>query len=291
MKPPRFEYEAPGSVAEALALLGRHGDQAKVLAGGQSLTPLLNFRLVRPQVLVDLNEIAELAGIREVDGMLAIGAMTRQRAVETSDVVRRRCPLLADAVPQIGHVQIRNRGTIGGSLAHADPAAELPAVVAALDGRMVVRGPAGERVLTTEQFFVSYLTTALETGELLVEVRLPVAAPRTGAAFVEVSRRHGDFALVGVAATVTLDETGVCVGCALALTGVGPTPIVARAAASTLVGSRPTPAMLEEVGRRAASDLRPDSDLHASSEYRQHVAGVLARRALGHAVERAQGER
>jgi carbon-monoxide dehydrogenase medium subunit len=291
MKPPRFEYEAPGSVAEALALLGRHGDQAKVLAGGQSLTPLLNFRLVRPQVLVDLNEIAELTGIREVDGMLAIGAMTRQRAVETSDVVRRRCPLLADAMPQIGHVQIRNRGTIGGSLAHADPAAELPAVVAALDGRMVARGPAGERLLATEQFFVGYLTTALETGELLMEVRLPVAAPRTGTAFVEVSRRHGDFALVGVAATVTLDQTGVCVGCALALTGVGPTPIVARAAASALVGARPTTAMLEEAGRRAAADLRPDSDLHASSEYRQHVAGVLTRRALGHAVERAQRNR
>ena len=291
MKPPRFEYEAPGSVAEALALLGRRGDQAKVLAGGQSLTPMLNFRLVRPQVLVDLNEIAELASIREVDGMLVIGAMTRQRAVEMSDVVRRRCPLLADAMPQIGHVQIRNRGTIGGSLAHADPAAELPAVVAALDGRLVVRGPAGERVLTTDQFFVSYLTTALGTGELLVEVRLPVAAPRTGAAFVEVSRRHGDFALVGVAATVTLDEMGVCVGCALALTGVGPTPIVAQAAASTIVGARPTPVMLEEAGRRAAAHLTPDSDLHASSEYRQHVAGVLTRRALGRAVERAQGDR
>jgi len=291
MKPPRFEYEVPGSVAEALVLLERHGDQAKVLAGGQSLSPMLNFRLVRPQVLVDLNEIAELAGIREVDGMLAIGAMTRQRAVETSEVVRRRCPLLAAAMPQIGHVQIRNRGTIGGSLAHADPAAELPAVVAALGGRLVVRGPAGERVLTTEQFFVSYLTTALETGELLVEVRLPIAAPRTGAAFVEVSRRHGDFALVGVAATVTLDETGVCVGCALALTGVGPTPIVARAAASRIIGARPTPVMLEEAGRWAAADLRPDSDLHASTEYRQEVAGVLTRRALGHAVERAQGDR
>jgi carbon-monoxide dehydrogenase medium subunit len=291
MKPPRFEYEAPGSVAEALALLERHGDEAKVLAGGQSLAPMLNFRLVRPQVLVDLNEIADLAGIREVDGTLAIGAMTRQRAVEMSEVVRRRCPLLAAAMPQIGHVQIRNRGTIGGSLAHADPAAELPAVVAALDGRLVVRGPAGERVLTTEQFFVSYLTTALETGELLVEVRLPIAAPRTGAAFVEVSRRHGDFALVGVAATVTLDETGVCVGCALALTGVGPTPIVARAAASRIIGARPTPVMLEEAGRWAAADLRPDSDLHASTEYRQEVAGVLTRRALGHAVERAQGDR
>jgi carbon-monoxide dehydrogenase medium subunit len=288
VKPPRFEYEAPGSVAEALSLLARHGDQAKVLAGGQSLVPLLNLRLVRPQVIVDLNEIPDLAGIREVDGMLSIGAMTRQRAVETSDVVRRRCPLLADAMPQIGHVQIRNRGTIGGSLAHADPAAELPAVVAALDGRLVVRGPVGERVLTTEQFFVNYLTTALGPGEMLVEVRIPAAPARTGAAFVEVSRRHGDFALVGVAATVTLDSSGVCVGCALALTGVGPTPVVARAAASAIVGVRPTAVMLEEAGRRAAADLRPDSDVHASSEYRRHVAGVLARRALGVAVERAQ---
>jgi CO/xanthine dehydrogenase FAD-binding subunit len=291
VKPAAFDYLVPASLAEALALLADFGEGAKPLAGGQSLVPLMNFRLVRPQHVIDLNGLSELAGIREDDGHLVIGAMTRQRAVERSPLVRERCPLMADAMPQIGHVQIRNRGTIGGSLAHADPAAELPAVVAALDGRLVVRGPAGERVLTTEQFFVSYLTTALEAGELLVEVRLPVAAPRTGAAFIEVSRRHGDFALVGVAASVTLDETGLCVGCGLALTGVGPTPIVARAAASTIVGARPTPVMLEEAGRRAAADLRPDSDLHASSEYRQHVAGVLARRALGHAVERAQRDR
>jgi aerobic carbon-monoxide dehydrogenase medium subunit len=288
MKPPRFEYEAPTSVEDALALLARHGEGAKVLAGGQSLVPLLNFRLVRPHVLVDVNEIPELAGIREEDGTLAIGAMTRQRAVETSAVVRRRCPLLAEALPQVGHTQIRNRGTVGGSLAHADPAAELPAVVAALDGRLVVRRQGGERVLAPEEFFVSYLTTALAPGELLVEVRLPVAPPRTGTAFVEVSRRHGDFALVGVAATVTLDEAGVCVGCAVALTGVGPTPVRARAAAGALVGERPTAAALEEAGRRAATGLTPDSDLHASAEYRTDVAGVLTRRALARAVERAR---
>jgi CO/xanthine dehydrogenase FAD-binding subunit len=289
MKPPRFEYLAPGSLEEALALLAEHGDGAKVLAGGQSLVPLLNFRLVRPGYLVDLNDIPGLAYLRQEDGRLAIGALTRQRTVETSAVVRERVPLLADAMPQIGHVQIRNRGTIGGSLAHADPAAELPAVVAALEGELVVRSAKGERVLRPEEFFVAYLTTAVEPTELLVEVRLPTVPPRTGTAFLEVSRRHGDFALVGVAASVTLDEGGACTRCAIALTGVGPTPVVAREAARQLVGSRPTPEMLEDVGRLAASGLTPDGDLHASSQYRKHVGGVLTRRALGRAIERAKG--
>jgi len=295
MKPPRFEYLAPASLEEALELLAEHGDEAKVLAGGQSLVPLLNFRLVRPACLVDLNEIPDLAYIRQDDGRVAIGALTRQRAVETSALVRERVPLLADAMPQIGHVQIRNRGTIGGSLAHADPAAELPAVVAALDGELVVRSARGERVLRSEAFFMAYLTTALEPTELLVEVRLPVAPPRTGTAFLEVSRRHGDFALVGVAASVTLDAGGACTRCAIALTGVGPTPVVAREAARQLVGAKPTPEILEDVGRRAAADLHPDGDLHASSEYRRHVAGVLTRRALTRALERvaepAKGQR
>jgi len=289
MKPPRFEYLAPTSLDEALGLLAEHGDEAKVLAGGQSLVPLLNFRLVRPAYLVDLNEIPGLAYVRADDGRLAIGAMTRQRTVETADGIRERCPLLADAMPQIGHFQIRNRGTIGGSLAHADPAAELPAVVAALEGELVVRSRTGQRTLTPEQFFVAYLTTAVDPAELLVEVRLPVAPPRTGAAFMEVSRRHGDFALVGVAASVTLDEAGVCTGCAIALTGVGPTPVVAREAARALIGAKPTPEALEDVGRRAAAPLRPDGDLHASSEYRTHVAGVLTRRALARAALRARG--
>jgi CO/xanthine dehydrogenase FAD-binding subunit len=286
MKPPRFEYLAPASLEEALALLAEHGDGAKVLAGGQSLVPLLNFRLVRPTYLVDLNEIPGLAYIRQDDGHVAIGALTRQRAVETSALVRERVPLLADAMPQIGHVQIRNRGTVGGSLAHADPAAELPAVVAALEGEIVVRSARGERVLQPEEFFVGYLTTAVEPSELLVEVRLPVVPPRTGTAFLEVSRRHGDFALVGVAASVTLDAGGACTRCAIALTGVGPTPVVAREAAHRLVGAKPTPEALEDVGRRAAAGLDPDGDLHASSQYRRHVAGVLTRRALARAVER-----
>ncbi|HSF05227.1 MAG TPA: xanthine dehydrogenase family protein subunit M [Methylomirabilota bacterium] len=289
MKPPRFDYLAPTSVEETLAILAELGERAKLLAGGQSLVPLLNFRLVRPQHLVDLNAVAALAGIREDDGHLVIGAMTRQRAVETSGLMRRRCPLLAETMPQIGHVQIRNRGTIGGSLAHADPAAELPAVVAALDGELVVRSTRGRRVLKAEQFFLGYLTTAIEPSELLVEVRLPAVPARTGTAFLEVSRRHGDFALAGVAATVTLDEAGVCTGSALALTGVGPTPVVAREAARALVGVKPSAAAFADVGRRVSAVLRPESDVHASREYRQHVAGVLTGRALARAAERAGG--
>jgi CO/xanthine dehydrogenase FAD-binding subunit len=287
MKPPRFDYLSPRSIDEALGVLARHGDEAKVLAGGQSLVPLLSFRLVRPAYLVDLNDVGGLAGIRLDDGHLAIGAMTRQRAVETSPLVRQRCPLLAEAMPQIGHVQIRNRGTIGGSLAHADPASELPAVVAALDGELVLQSARGQRVLKPEQFFVSYLTTAAAPDELLVEVRVPVAPPRTGSAFLEVSRRHGDFALVGVAATVTLDEAGVCTGAVIALTGVGPTPVLARDAARALVGERPAPTAFEAAGRSVAERVQPDSDLHASSDYRRQLASVLTRRALGLAAERA----
>ena len=289
MKPPRFDYVLPRGLEEALSVLAQHGEQAKVLAGGQSLVPLLNFRLVRPAYLVDLNDVAGLDGIRVADGWLCIGAMTRQRAVETSALVRERCPLLAEAMPQIGHTQIRNRGTIGGSLAHGDPAAELPAVVAALGGELVLQSARGRRVLTPEQFFVGYLTTAVAPDELLVEVRLPVTPPRTGSAFLEVSRRHGDFALVGVAVTLTVDEAGVCTAGAIALTGVGPTPVVAREAARALVGVRPVPAAFEEAGHHVAAGVTPDGDLHASSEYRQHLAGVLTRRALARATERTGG--
>jgi aerobic carbon-monoxide dehydrogenase medium subunit len=286
MKPPRFDYLVPRSLDEALGLLAQHGEEAKVLAGGQSLVPLLNFRLVRPAHVVDLNEVPGLDGIRVDDGRLAIGAMTRQRQAETSALVRERCPLLAEAMPQVGHVQIRNRGTVGGSLAHADPAGELPAVVAALDGELVLRSRRGERRLAPHEFFVGYLTTAAAPDELLVEARVPVTPPRTGTAFMEVSRRHGDFALVGVAATVTLDAGGVCTACAIALTGVGPTPVVARDAARALVGVKPTDDALMDVGRRVAGALMPDSDLHASADYRKHLAGVLTRRALARAAGR-----
>ena len=268
-------------------MLAARGGEAKLLAGGQSLVPLLNFRLVRPACLVDLNEVAGLDGIRLQDGHLVIGAMTRQRTVETSALVRERCPLMAEAMPQVGHVQIRNRGTVGGSLAHADPASELPAVVAALGGELVLQSVRGRRALTAEQFFRGYLTTAVAPDELLVEARVPVTPPRTGSAFVEMSRRQGDFALVGVAATVAVDAGGVCTACAIALTGVGGTPVVAREAARALIGHAPTADLCADIGRRASDALQPDSDLHASSDYRKHLAGVLTARALIRASARA----
>src|SRR5678815_1921939 len=275
MKPPRFAYLAPRSIDEALAVLAAHGTEAKVLAGGQSLVPLLNFRLVRPTYLVDLNEVAGLDTVRLEQGSLVIGAMARQRAVETSALVRECCPLLAEAMPQIGHVQIRNRGTVGGSLAHADPASELPAVVAALDGELVLQSARGRRALPAEQFFRGYLSTAAAPDELLVEARVPVMSRRTGRAFVELSRRHGDFAIVGVAATVTVNADGVCTACAIALTGVAGTPVVPREAARTLVGVAPTDGACAEVGRHVSGAVEPESDLHASGDYRKHLAGVL----------------
>ncbi len=280
MKPPPFEYHAPTALEEALDLLAELGDEAKVLAGGQSLVPLLNFRLARPAHLVDLNRIADLAYVRAWDGGLAIGAMTRQRALERDHAVVERAPLLAQAVPHIGHVQIRNRGTIGGSLAHADPAAELPAVIAALDGQLVVRSSAGERVLGADAFFLTYLTTALQPDELLVEVRVPGLPAGAGTAFLELSRRHGDFALVGVAAALVLAGDGRCRDARLALTGVGASPVRGRTGEAALRGQVPSDRLLREVGRLVAAGLEPDSDLHASAEYRRDVAGVLVERAL-----------
>ena len=210
MKPPRFDYERPEGLDEALAVLAARGDEAKVLAGGQSLVPLLNFRLARPDRLVDLNEISELAYVRAGNGALRIGAMTRQAELERSDAAAAGWPLLAEAVRLVGHPQIRNRGTVGGSVAHADPAAELPAALAALAPRSTCVRPAGARSLRFDELVVTHLTTSLEPDEVLVEIEVPALPPRTGAAFVEFARRHGDFALAGAAVVVTLFETGAC---------------------------------------------------------------------------------
>ena len=245
MKPPPFEYHAPGSLPEALDLLARLGPDAKVLAGGQSLVPLLNLRLARPAHLVDINNLAELGEIQPLDGGLKIGAMVRQRAAERSDLVRERCPLMAEALPFIGHPQIRNRGTVGGSLAHADPASELPAVAAALDADLVVQSVRGERVLKPEDFFVSFLTTSLEPDELLVELRVPAWPSGAGWAYLEISRRHGDFAMVGVASIVRLAADGSVAEARLAYTGAGGAPIrPTRPSASSSAShprSRPSP--------------------------------------------------
>lgn len=285
MKPAPFRYTAPESVAEALGLLRSYGQDGKLLAGGQSLVPLLNMRLARPSVIIDLNRILELSYIKEDNGEIAVGAMTRQRETELSPLIRGRLPLLAEALGVVGHPQIRNRGTIGGSIAHADPSAELPPVAAVLQAKMVIRGPKGRRVLTPEEFFLTYLTTALEPDELLVEIRFPVV-PKAGAAFLEVARRHGDYALAGVA--VVVSKNGERVGtCRLAFTGVGPGPVRIPEAEAAVMGNHLTDRVLQDVRKTVEERLDPDSDVHASAEYRKHVAGVLAVRALRFAAERA----
>jgi aerobic carbon-monoxide dehydrogenase medium subunit len=288
VKPAPFEYFEPASVEEAVGLLAEHGDGAKLLAGGQSLVPLLAFRLVRPACLVDLNRIDGLAAIEACDGGVAIGAMARQRALERSALVRARAPLLHEAARLIGHPQIRNRGTVGGSLAHADPAAELPAVVTALDATLIAQGPAGRRELAARDFFRSYLTTALATAEVLVEVRLPAGPPRTGGACLEVSRRPGDFALIGLVAVVTLDGEDVCRRARLVFFGAGPVPKVADGAERELVGQPIGEGTLARAAAAAAEELSPDSDIHATADYRRRVGGALVRRAVSLAAARAR---
>lgn len=290
MKPPPFAYADPSTVAETVRLLAEFGAEAKVLAGGQSLVPLLNFRLARPRYLVDINRVAELDYIRAQDGWLAIGALTRQRAAERSPLVQTHAPLLVQALEQVGHVPIRNRGTVGGSLAHADPAAELPAAVTALGGRLRLRGPAGERVVSADDFFVTYLTTALEPDELLVAVELPPWPAGTTSCFLEFSRRAGDFAIVGVAAVLARDAEGRIARAGLALCGVGGRPFnAAPLLADLLLGERPDPARLRALAELVGAAVEPDADLHASAEYRRHLASVLTRRTLGAALERAGG--
>lgn len=290
MKPAPFRYFAPQTLDEALSLLAEHGYDAKPLAGGQSLVPAMNFRLAQPAVLVDLNRIPELAFIRAADGGgLRIGAMTRQRTLERDPLVATRAPLVHAAMPHIAHVQIRNRGTIGGSLAHADPAAELPAVALALDASFRLRSRRGERWVAADEFFISLFTTALEPDELLVEVALPPLLPHTGWAIEEVARRHGDYALVGVAATLVLNEAGRCSQARIALLSVGDGPVAAQEAATLLVGERPTAELLTTVAESVARDeIDPASDIHASAAYRRHLAKVLTRRALAEAYERAK---
>jgi carbon-monoxide dehydrogenase medium subunit len=287
MKPPPFEYFAPETLEEALALLARYGDDAKPLAGGQSLIPVLNFRLARPGVLIDLNGIASLAGIQATKDGLRIGAMTRQREAERSALVAKAAPLLAEALPHVAHPQIRNRGTLGGSLAHADPAAELPAVALALDATFRLKSSRGERRLAAREFFTGLFSTALANDELLVEIEFPVLPPGSAIAFEEIARRHGDYALLGVAAVVALDSAGVCRDARLAYINAGPGPRRAPAAEAALVGRQPDTRAIEECAQAALTDLRPSADVHASIEYRRQLARVLAVRALNRALGKA----
>jgi carbon-monoxide dehydrogenase medium subunit len=290
MKLPQVDYEAPTTVAEAVELLAEHRDEASVLAGGQSLIPLLALRLAYPDVLIDINGIDELSGVSAADGWVAIGAMTREYVAEESETVADTVPLLAAALPFIGHEAIRSRGTIGGSLAHADPAAELPAVARALDAEFVVRGPAGERVVPAAEWFEGYLTTSRRPDELLVEVRFPTAEPGSGVSFREVARRHGDFAIAGLATSVTLSE-GAISDARLAFAGMSDVPVRAVAAEDLLVGERPSAGLFEEAARRATDGIEPPGDLHGSPEYRKKVAAALVRRGLQAAVDNADERR
>lgn len=289
MKPAPFKYYAPTTVDEALAHLAEYGYDAKPLAGGQSLVPMLNFRLVQPAVLVDLNNIVELFYIRpDEDGGLRLGAMTRQRTVEFDPLVAERAPLVHEVMPLIAYPQIRTRGTFGGSLAHADPSAELVAVSKALGARFRLRNQARERWVPADDFFVGLFTTVLEPDELLLEVALPPMPPRSGWSFLEITRRHHDFCLAGVAVLVTLDGQGRCEQARMVFLSVGDGPVDAPQAAEMLKGQAPTPELIHAAAEKAARDeIDPGSDIHASAEYRRHLAGVLARRTLTQAFERA----
>lgn len=285
MKPATFEYYDPTTTSEALDLLSQFGDQARPLAGGQSLVPLMNFRLLRPSHVVDLNAVSELSFLTFDDRELRIGATTRQRQLELSSEVIARWPLLRDATSYIGHVQIRNRGTVGGSLAHAFPSAELPIAMVTLGASFVLRAKAGQRTVMAEEFFLSYMTTTMQPDELLVEIQVPALAPNTGWSYQEVSRRYGDFALAGAASVVTLDAHGTISHGRLTLTGA--TPVRSPEAEDVLIGEKTSEALFREAARRATGGLEQDSDVHASAEYRRRICEVLARRALIEAADRA----
>ena len=287
MKLPPVDYEAPKTISEAVELLAEHLDEASVLAGGQSLIPLLALRLARPAVLIDINGIDELSGVSATDGWMTIGAMTREYVAEESESVADTVPLLAAALPLIGHEAIRSRGTIGGSLAHADPAAELPAVARALDAEFVVRGQSGMRVIPAAEWFEGFLTTSRRPDELLVEVRFPTAGRGTGVSFQEVARRHGDFAMVGLAASLTLSD-GAISDARLAFAGLSDVPVRAAAAEDLLVGERPSTELFDEAARRATDDVDPPADLHGSSDYRKTVAAAIVRRGLRAAADNAR---
>lgn len=288
MKPAAFDYFAPGTVDEALGLLADYGGEAKPLAGGQSLVPTMNFRLAQPAVLVDLNGIEELFFIREDEGGLRCGAMTRQRSVERSALVQRMSPLLHEAMPHIAHSQIRNRGTIGGSLAHADPAAELPVLAVALDARMYVRSVTDARWVAARDFYVGLFATAMLPEEMLVEVTFPRLRPGSGWAFEEVARQHGNYAMCGAAAVVGLDCRGVVERARLVFLSVGEGPVEAEQAAALLVGELPTTAAIRAAADTAATqDIDPVGDIHAGPAFRRHLSRVIAERVLVRATERA----
>ena len=286
MKPMPFEYHPTTTLSETTALLSELGDDGRVLAGGQSLVPLMNFRLAQPEHLVDINGVQELAYIRSKNGRVSVGALARQATVERSAEVRRQVPLLAEALGFVAHPPVRHRGTVVGSIAHADPAAEMPAVAVALGARVTLASASGERTLSAEEFFLGPFETAIRPGELVKEVDYPAAGASTGSAFVEFARRHGDFAIAGAAVWLALEGARVS-DVRVVLCGVGPRPLRAHAAEERLRGCVPDEAVIDEASEAAVRGLEPSGDIHGSSEYRVRVARVQARKAITAATDRA----
>ena len=285
-----FAYHAPTSVAEAVDLLTEHGEDAKLLAGGHSLIPLMKLRLAEPGVLIDLGKIADMAYIRESDGGgLAIGAMTTYAALESSDAVRRRAPVPADAARQVADAQVRNMGTIGGSLAHADPAGDLPAVAIALNAELITSSQGGHRSIGADDFFVDLLTTALEPAEILNEIRIPALAPRSGSAYAKFGNKASHYAIVGVAAVVTLAADGSCAAASIGVTGAGPNAVRAGDAEAALVGSATGDDAISAAASAAGNGIEFNEDVHASAEYRAHLTAVYAERAIRAAIANASG--
>ncbi len=289
MKPCAFEYFNPQSVQEAIALLDRYGDEAKIIAGGQSLVPMMNFRLARPEILIDITGIKKLEYIKTEGDELVIGALARERDIEQSPLVVEKWPILSKAISFIGHSAIRNRGTIGGSLVHADPSAEIPTSLCALNGNVKVVGPSGEKILQPEEFFMTYLTTSLEPSDLLVEVRIPALPEKTGWSFGELSRRSGDFAIVAVGILLFTETTGVCREARISMGGVAPTPVRAEEAEALLAGQKITEKLIAEAAQQAAEETDTEPDYHASAEYRMEMARVFVKRGLQEACNMLNG--
>jgi CO/xanthine dehydrogenase FAD-binding subunit len=290
MKPAPFEYYAPDSIEPALDLMSQHAGEAKILAGGQSLVPAMNFRVVQPSALIDLNRVEELSYVREVDKVLRIGAMTRERQLEFNPLISRWAPLLKEAAPHIAHPQIRNRGTIGGSIVNADPAAELPVLMLALSARLKAKSVSGERWIDAQDFFMGMFTTALEPDEILVEIELPASPSRTGWSFMEVAPRAGDYALMGVAALVTLDENKRCEHSRLVYLNAGEGPVEAKEAEKLLIGESLDDGLIESAASKVSEhEINPFGNIHASPEFQRHLANVLTKKALKQATQRAEG--
>src|SRR5271156_6173227 len=287
MIPPAFEYMRPKTIPEAITLLQQHGEDAKILSGGQSLIPMMKLRIARPAYLIDINRISGLSYVKEEGGFLKIGGLTREAELESSPLVLAKYPILVDTTHVIADPQVRNLATVGGNLAHGDPANDHPATMLALDAQIVATGSGGQRVIPVEEFFLTLFTTALQPGEILTEIRVPAPSPHSGGAYFKLERKVGDFATAAVAAQATLDDNGVVKKIGIGLTNVGPTPIKAKKAEDFLLGKKLDEANIRQAAQFAADEAQPSSDLRGPAEYKKGLVKELAKRALSRAAERA----